>query len=52
MRLWKETEYWAIDADVAFLISNNFKKARRGRKRADSDVLYAALGGRKPVATA
>ncbi|KAF9819448.1 hypothetical protein IEO21_02056 [Rhodonia placenta] len=38
--------------DVAFLISNNFKKARRGRKRADSDVLYAALGGRKPVATA
>ncbi|PCH40725.1 DAHP synthetase [Wolfiporia cocos MD-104 SS10] len=33
--------------DVAFLISNSYKKARLGRKPADSDVLYSELGGRK-----
>ncbi|KZT06458.1 DAHP synthetase [Laetiporus sulphureus 93-53] len=33
--------------DVAFLISNHYNRRRVGRKRADSDVLYAELGGRK-----
>ncbi|KDQ51195.1 hypothetical protein JAAARDRAFT_140663 [Jaapia argillacea MUCL 33604] len=33
--------------DVAFLISNHFKKARRGSQSGDSDVLYSELGGKK-----
>lgn len=33
--------------DVAFLISNYFKKERRG-KNTENDVLYAELGGRTP----
>jgi len=34
--------------DVAFLISNHFKKERLGQ-RDGSDVLYSELGGRKTV---
>jgi len=33
--------------DVAFLISNHFKKERVGRKRTDSDVLFSELGGNR-----
>jgi len=33
--------------DVAFLVSNHFKKERRGQKQGESDVLYSELGGRK-----
>ncbi|KZT00421.1 uncharacterized protein LAESUDRAFT_739619 [Laetiporus sulphureus 93-53] len=33
--------------DVAFLISNHYNRRRVRRKRADSDVLYAELSGRK-----
>lgn len=36
-------------ADVAFLISNHFKKERLGHTRSDNDVLYAELGGRSPA---
>lgn len=35
--------------DVAFLVSNHFKKERRGSKQGDSDILYSELGGRKSV---
>ncbi|KAJ3486032.1 hypothetical protein NLI96_g4522 [Meripilus lineatus] len=35
--------------DVAFLISNHFKKERLGHTRSDNDVLYAELGGRSPA---
>ncbi|KZT01098.1 uncharacterized protein LAESUDRAFT_739320 [Laetiporus sulphureus 93-53] len=34
-------------SNVAFLISNHYNRRQVGRKRADSDVLYAELGGRK-----
>jgi 3-deoxy-7-phosphoheptulonate synthase len=34
--------------DVAFLISNYFKKERRGGK-SENDVLFTELGGRTPV---
>lgn len=33
--------------DVAFLISDHFKKERTGSKRSYGDVLYSELGGRK-----
>lgn len=34
-------------SDVAFLISNHFKKERRGKEgEAGHDVLYSELGGR------
>jgi 3-deoxy-7-phosphoheptulonate synthase len=34
--------------DVAFMISNYFKRERRGGSRqGDGDVLYAELGGRR-----
>ncbi|ESK94376.1 phospho-2-dehydro-3-deoxyheptonate aldolase [Moniliophthora roreri MCA 2997] len=32
--------------DVAFLISNHFKQARKGKKQGADDVLYSELGGR------
>ncbi|PIL37598.1 hypothetical protein GSI_01292 [Ganoderma sinense ZZ0214-1] len=35
--------------DVAFLISDHFKKERTGAKTSYGDVLYSELGGRKPV---
>ncbi|KAI0086263.1 DAHP synthetase [Irpex rosettiformis] len=35
--------------DVAFLISNHFKRQRLGRYRSDSDVLFEELGGRSPA---
>jgi len=35
--------------DVAFLVSNHFKRERRGSKLGDSDVLYSELGGRASV---
>ncbi|KAH9854936.1 DAHP synthetase [Lenzites betulinus] len=35
--------------DVAFLISDHFKKARTGAKKTYGDVLYSELGGRKLV---
>ncbi|KAI0658577.1 DAHP synthetase [Cubamyces menziesii] len=34
--------------DVAFLISDHFKKERTGGKKSYGDVLYSELGGRKP----
>ncbi|OBZ70356.1 Phospho-2-dehydro-3-deoxyheptonate aldolase [Grifola frondosa] len=36
--------------DVAFLISDHFKKERMGAKRSYYDVLYSELGGRKASA--
>ncbi|TDL17855.1 DAHP synthetase [Rickenella mellea] len=33
--------------DVAFLISNHFKKERHGSQQAENDILYSELGGRK-----
>ena len=36
-----------VRADVAFLISNYFKRERRGAKQGESDMLYAELGGRR-----
>ena len=35
--------------DVAFLISNHFKKERLGQYKSDSDVLFEELGGRSPA---
>ncbi|EEB96570.1 hypothetical protein MPER_04276, partial [Moniliophthora perniciosa FA553] len=32
--------------DVAFLISNHFKQARKGQRQGADDVLYSELGGR------
>ncbi|KIM73525.1 hypothetical protein PILCRDRAFT_726918 [Piloderma croceum F 1598] len=32
--------------DVAFLVSNHFRKGRQGSKHSDSNVLYSELGGR------
>ena len=36
-------------SDVAFLISDHFKKERTGAKTSYGDVLYSELGGRKLV---
>ncbi|KAF9009185.1 DAHP synthetase [Hymenopellis radicata] len=33
--------------DVAFLLSNHFKKERKGSKGAEKDVLYSELGGQR-----
>jgi 3-deoxy-7-phosphoheptulonate synthase len=33
--------------DVAFLISNHFKKERCGSKQGENDLLYSELGGGK-----
>ena len=35
--------------DVAFLISNHFKKERVGAYKSDGDVLFEELGGRSPA---
>lgn len=35
--------------DVAFLISNHFKKERVGHYKNDSDMLFEELGGRSPA---
>ena len=35
--------------DVAFLISNHFKKERLGQNRSGNDLLYAELGGASPA---
>ncbi len=36
--------------DVAFLISNHFKRERLGRQyKSDGDVLFEELGGRSPA---
>ncbi|KAI0685054.1 DAHP synthetase [Cytidiella melzeri] len=35
--------------DVAFLISNHFKRERLGEYKNDSDVLFAELGGHSPA---
>ena len=43
-----DTRYMAdILVDVAFLISDHFKKQRTGAKTSYGDVLYSELGGRK-----
>lgn len=43
--------YYLRMVDVAFLLSNHFKKARRGVKEVDGDVLYSELGGVRPHST-
>ena len=40
---------WGFLLDVAFLISDHFKKERTGAKTSYGDVLYSELGGRKLV---
>ena len=35
--------------DVAFLVSNHFKKERLGEYHEEGDVLYNELGGRSPA---
>jgi hypothetical protein len=38
-----------LHTDIAFLLSNYFKRERLGDKRGASDILFSELGGRAVI---